>query len=316
MSNLEFRALYKRYGEVWANRDITVRIDPGVIVGLLGPNGAGKTTLLRQLVGLTRPTAGHVLINGQVVTAGKRWVKETLAYLPQHPLALSDLTVEEAIRSSALLRGQSRTEAEERTEALLDTLDLIPVRRRQVAGLSGGEHRLVGIASVVVAPTPIIALDEPTNELDPLMRHRVWDLIQNLRRPDRVVLLVSHNVLEAERVLDRVLIMSQGQIRHDGTPGALRENSGDFLRVSVTVGRDPKHLEDDLRDSNAVDFGHHGLIVEFTAPRAHTLELLAKWLHEPGLVESVAVNEPSLEDAYLALRQRWNDDTPKQGGHS
>ena len=301
MTDLVFQGLSKRFGSVWANRNISLTVKPGTIVGLLGPNGAGKTTLLRQLVGLSRPTSGHIAIGGRTVVAGKSWVKETIAYLPQHPLALSDLTVEEAIRSSALLRGQSHDEAKRNTEQLLEFLILRPLRHRQVAGLSGGEHRLVGIASVVVAPTPILALDEPTNELDPLMRRRVWDFIERLRDPDRIVLLVSHNVLEAERVLDRVLIMTQGQIRHDDHPRALRGEAGDFLTVSVTAAHDVTRLADDVGPvSDRIHI--HAPTLEFTAPRAAALTLLARWLAESGLIVSVSVNEPSLEDAYLALR--------------
>ncbi|MCL5115891.1 MAG: ABC transporter ATP-binding protein [Firmicutes bacterium] len=302
--NLEFDHLSKRYGDTWANHDINLVIEPGSIVGLLGPNGAGKTTLLRQLVGLTRPTEGQVRLGGRTVAPGKRWVKELIAYLPQHPLALGDLTVQEAIRSSALLRGQSRRDADQNTETLLTRLNLSSLRNRQVAGLSGGEHRLVGIASVLVAPTPIVALDEPTNELDPLMRHRVWQLIEKLREPARIILLVSHNVLEAERVLDRVLIMNDGRIRHDGGPLSLRQNVGDFLKVSVTAGVAPERLEDDVQ-AITTEFQRHETAVEFTASRLEALKLLAQWLGEPGLVASVSVHEPSLEDAYLALRQQW-----------
>ncbi len=311
MTVLEFDQLSKRYGDVWANQDISVQIDPGSIVGLLGPNGAGKTTLLRQLVGLTRPTTGKVRIGDRLVVPGKRWVKETISYLPQHPLALGDLTVEEAIRCSALLRGQSWRDADAHTQALLEMLDLAPLRRRQVAELSGGEHRLVGIASVVVAPTPIVALDEPTNELDPLMRHRIWDFIQNLRHPHRIILLVSHNVLEAEHVLDRVLIMSHGRIRHDGSPQSLRQDAGDFLKVTVTAGHHPQRLEEDLASLGA-EIRRHGLLVEFTAPRVEALALLAKWLADPGLVDGVTVHAPSLEDAYLTLRQQWSGGTSSE----
>ncbi|NMP24562.1 ABC transporter ATP-binding protein [Sulfobacillus harzensis] len=307
--DLEFQGLSKRFGSVWANRDISLTVKPGTIVGLLGPNGAGKTTLLRQLVGLTRSTSGQIVIGGRTVVAGKQWVKETIAYLPQHPLALGDLTVEEAIRSSALLRGQPRQDASRNTEQLLEAFDLQALRHRQVAGLSGGEHRLVGIASVVVAPTPVLALDEPTNELDPLMRRRVWDFIDRLRNPDRIVLLVSHNVLEAERVLDRVLIMSHGQIRHDGHPHDLRGNAGDILTVSVTAPHDATRLAHDMGSITDRIYVHPPTL-EFTAPRPEALTLLAAWLAEPGLISSVSVNEPSLEDAYLALRDSSEENTP------
>ena len=136
--HLEFEHLSKRFGSTWANYDINLPFEPGTIAGLLGPNGAGKTTLLRQLVGLSRPTSGHIAVNGRPVVAGKRWVKDFIAYLPQHPLALGDLTVEEAIRSSALLRGQTWSQAQSHTQTLLEMLDLTRLRHRQVNQLSGG----------------------------------------------------------------------------------------------------------------------------------------------------------------------------------
>lgn len=176
------------------------------------------------------------------------------------------------------------------------------------------EHRLVGIASVVVAPTPIIALDEPTNELDPLMRHRIWEIIENLRHPDRIILLVSHNMLEAERVLDRVLIMHHGRIRHDGTPLSLRQEAGDFLKVTVRFAAGSSHLPRLKQDLIGLHESHGGpivwkeMMVEFTAPRAKTLNLLALWLADTALITSIEVNEPTLEDAYLALRQGWSTD--------
>ncbi len=308
---LKFEHISKRFGSTWANSDITLQFEPGTIVGLLGPNGAGKTTLLRQLVGLSRPTSGHIAVNGRTVIAGRRWVKDFIAYLPQHPLALGDLTVEEAIRSSALLRGQTWSHAQIQAQSLLEMLDLSPIRRRQVSQLSGGEHRLVGIASVVVAPTPIIALDEPTNELDPLMRHRIWEVIANLRHPERIILLVSHNMLEAERVLDRVLVMHHGHIRHDSTPLSLRQEAGGFLKVTVCFsGASPElpRVKQELIRLHELHGGHftwNGLTAQFTAPRGKALNLLALWFADTGLISSVEVNEPTLEDTYLALRQGW-----------
>lgn len=299
--DIQFHGVAKRFGSVWANRDITMDLQPETIVGLLGPNGAGKTAPLRQLVGLVRPTAGYITIGGRVVSPGRPWLKEIIAYLPQHPLALGDLTIEEAIRSSALLRGQRRRQADHNTEVLLESFGLRPLRRRQLVGLSGGEHRLAGIASVVVAPTPILVLDEPTNEFDPLMRRRVWSAIEGLRSSERVILMVSHNVLEAERILDRVLIMSHGSIRHDGSPTGLGERAGELITVSLTTTRDIEVLADSaLSISDHVDIRPSSL--EFTAPRTAALPWLARWLPEPGRVSRVSVTEPTLEDAYLALR--------------
>ncbi|MCY0865394.1 MAG: ABC transporter ATP-binding protein [Sulfobacillus sp.] len=309
---VSFDQVTKRYGSTWANRDITVSFAPGQIVGILGPNGAGKTTLLRQLVGLTRPTSGTIRVFDRPVRPGRRWLKNLIAYLPQHPLALGDLTVEEAILTSARLRGHPLADAQQQTRTLLEDLDLADIRTRLVGSLSGGEHRLAGIASALAAPTPIMALDEPTNELDPLMRRRVWDLIQALKSPDRLILLVSHNILEAERVLDRVVILHQGTVHYDGSPAALRYDAGDVLTVTITVSNPALDVIRDLADHHLV-WERQNHTYSFTAPRPVALDLLAHWLRQSGHIASVTVNEPTLEDAYLVLRQKWAPESSSEG---
>jgi len=309
---VEFQQVSKRYGVTWANHNISATFTPGQIVGILGPNGAGKTTLLRQLVGLTRPTSGAIRVFGRPVRPGQRWVKNLIAYLPQHPLALGDLTVEEAILTSAQLRGHALADAARETRSLLEALDLTSIRTRLVGSLSGGEHRLAGIASALAAPTPIMALDEPTNELDPLMRRRVWDLIQALKSPERLILLVSHNILEAERVLDRVMILHQGTVHYDGSPSALRQAAGDVLTVAVTLADPALDVSRDLAEQH-LSWERQNQTISFTAPRPLALRLLAHWLEQSGYLASVTVNEPSLEDAYLVLRQQWSlDSSPER----
>ena len=303
---LSFVHVSKQYGAFWANRDITLELPFGQIVGVLGPNGAGKSTLLRQLVGLSQPTVGKILVGKRPIQLGKRWVHEMISYLPQHPLAINDLTVEEAIRSTALLRGYSPSIARSRALELIQTLDLARLRHRQIASLSGGEHRLVGIASVLVAPTPIIALDEPSNELDPLMRRRVWHLLTGLRHPDRLLLLVSHNVLEAEQVLDTVIIMTQGRVTHQGSPDALRGKIGDVLAITVQSDAMGQELiASELRSASVAITDVSPGLVEFTAARVVALTLLGQWLQQPGLIQSVHVSKPSLEDVYLRIRDQW-----------
>jgi ABC-2 type transport system ATP-binding protein len=306
LSPLSFVHVSKQFGNFWANRDITLELPFGQIVGILGPNGAGKSTLLRQLVGLSRPTVGKILVGKRLIQHGKRWVHEIISYLPQHPLAINDLTVEEAIRSTALLRGYSPTIARSRTLELIQTLDLTNLRQRQIASLSGGEHRLVGIASVLVAPTPIIALDEPSNELDPLMRRRVWHLLSDLRHSNRLLLLVSHNVLEAEHVLDTVIIMTQGRVTHQGSPDSLRRQIGDVLAISVRSDiAGQEYIVSDLHSADVATSEVSPGLVEFTAARVPALTLLGRWLHQPGFIQSVYVSKPSLEDVYLKIRDQW-----------
>ncbi|RIV21700.1 ABC transporter ATP-binding protein [Alicyclobacillaceae bacterium I2511] len=317
-SFLTFNQVSKQYrtGQ-WANRGITLSFPAGQIVGILGPNGAGKTTLLRMLVGLLKPTAGDIRLSDRVIHPGQRWVQEMITYLPQHPLALSDLKVEEAIRYSALLRGVQPEVARERTEELLRDFDLSSMRSRLVSQLSGGESRLVSVASVLVAPTPVVALDEPTNELDPLMRKQVWERIGNLRSENRLVLLVSHNVLEAETVLDYVVILAEGQVVRSGSPQTIRDEVGRFTTIVLSV---KAHVQEWVAKVAGV-VGERpevdGAVLTLHVAQSEAVQRLTTILRG-GLaeeIESIQVSEPSLEEMYLRIRDQLHTPDLQRGAN-
>jgi ABC-2 type transport system ATP-binding protein len=289
-------------GRVRANDEISFDLDAGEVVGILGPNGAGKSTLLRQVVGLMRPTSGSAALRGRPISPGAGWLRRQVAYLPQHPLALLDLTVFEAVWTTAVLRGQPPAEARARSLHLLDILGLLPFRDRLVARLSGGEHRLVTIAVAIVSPTPLMCLDEPSNELDPLMRRLVWDLVGELRQPGRLILLVSHNVLEAEAVLDRVLILHRGRIFASGTPDTLREEEGSGVWLEVRYRGEAGALGGLEKPVGTAGDGVHR--VRWRLPRPEAERRLTDILSQPNGAHllDVHLREPSLEELYLSYR--------------
>ena len=289
-------------GGVRANDGITFDLAGGQTVGILGPNGAGKSTLLRQIVGLARPTAGGIELRGRSVTPRARWLREQVAYLPQHPLALLDLTVFEAVWTTAALRGHAPRSARARALEVLEALGLTDLRDRLVANLSGGEHRLVTIAAAVVAPTPLMALDEPSNELDPLMRRRVWALIGGLRHPERLILLVSHNVLEAEAAVDRVLILHRGRVFAEGTPDALRRERGSGVWLEIRYTGGPELLGHTGAAAGADGQDVHRL--RWWLPRPEAERRLAALLDDGRRRRLLDINlrEPTLEELYLSYR--------------
>src|SRR5437588_4830940 len=219
------RDLVKTYkaGRVRANDGLSFDITPGEIFGLLGPNGAGKTTLVGQLTGLLRPDAGTLLLYGQDITRDSRLATEVVAVLTQLPLPLDDLTTEEAVVLTGHLRGLSRRAARQAGTALIERLGLGRCRSKRLGALSGGQKRLASLATALIGDRPVLVLDEPTNELDPANRRMVWDLLIELkRRHGRTIILVTHSVLEAERVIERVGIINHGRIMALGTPGELK----------------------------------------------------------------------------------------------
>ncbi len=231
--------LVKSYsGGVVANDGISVQIREGEIFGLLGPNGAGKTTLLRQLMGLLAPTSGSIRLFGEEVTlpGGSERVTQLVSYATQRAGALADLNAVEALTITGHLRGMERTEAARQAAGLVEEFGLGRLQRRPLRKLSGGEQRLVGFCMALMADRRVIIFDEPTNDLDPTHRRQVWDKIMVVNRElGTTVILVTHNVVEAEKVLERVGIINEGKVMALGTVGELKSRVDQRVRVEFRM---------------------------------------------------------------------------------
>lgn len=220
--------------EVRATDDVGLDIRRGEIFGLLGPNGAGKTTLVRQLTGLMRPDRGSVEILGHDIVRHPDRASRILAYLGQESSALDELTVSLAAETTGRLRGLEVRRARAERDAVLEELGLTPIAGRPLRRLSGGQRRLACFASALVGERPLLVLDEPTTAMDPVARRAVWSAVDR-RRAERgtTVLLVTHNVIEAETVLDRVAVLDQGRVIACDTPTGLKEQVAGEVRVDL-----------------------------------------------------------------------------------
>jgi ABC-type multidrug transport system ATPase subunit len=217
-----------------ANDGITLAVRRGEVYGLLGPNGAGKSTFVQQVLGLVRPTSGQVRVFGVDAARRPDSVKRLIGYMPQTAFAMRDLLTEEALYFTARLKGLSHAHAVAQRAELLRTFELEEVRRQAISTLSGGMQRSVGFAMALLGNPPLLLLDEPTNDLDPLRRRAVWEAIRNAVTHDGAAcLLVTHNVLEAEHVVDRVALIDAGRVVAEGTPGALKARLGEAIRLEV-----------------------------------------------------------------------------------
>lgn len=235
--SIDVQGLTKRYkGGKIANDNLTLQVQRGQIFGLLGPNGAGKTTLVLQLLGLLAPTWGEIILEGVDVVRHPDRVKTFSSLMPQTRVAMRNLEVWRALYITGRLRGQDAGQARRQTETLLDRLDLGKERDTYLDRLSGGMMRVASFAMALMGDPRVIVLDEPTNELDPVRRRVVWDMVADLNREQRVTcLLVTHNVLEAERVIERVAMIDGGRVVAVGTPGELKNRLSDEVRLEIVL---------------------------------------------------------------------------------
>ncbi len=211
---------------------VSLAIEQGEVVGLLGPNGAGKTTTFYMLVGLARPDAGRVLLNGDDITDLPMYLRARsgLSYLPQEPSVFRKLTVEENLLAVLETLPLTPEQQVDRLEELLAQMGLERLRQNQAYTLSGGERRRLEIARSLVLQPSFVLLDEPFAGIDPLTVEDLHKIIAHLREAGIGVLITDHNVRETLRVTDRAYIINEGKIFRTGTPAELSADA-DVRRV-------------------------------------------------------------------------------------
>ena len=223
---IEARGLHKRFGAITAVDDVSFRADDGVVTGLLGPNGAGKTTTLRMLTTLIAPDRGTALVDGEDVAKDPLAARRRIGVLPDARGLYPRLTAREHIRYYAELHGLRGAALEQRTNAMLDLLEMQPLADRRVEGFSSGERTKVALARALVHEPRNVLLDEPTNGLDVMSTRAVRELIRRLRGEGRCVVFCSHVMQEVSALCDRIVVVSRGLVVADGTPDELLARAG------------------------------------------------------------------------------------------
>jgi ABC-2 type transport system ATP-binding protein len=206
---IDFSHVSKDYGAVRALDDVSFAVKRGEVVALLGPNGAGKTTAIEIVLGLRRPTSGRASVNG------------TIGATPQSTGFPDVLRVREVLAFAAehYARGAG-------VDATLNAFDLGNLARKRIGDLSGGQQRRLAIALAFVGDPDIAVLDEPTTGLDIEARRGVWEQLRAEERPERTVLFTTHYLEEAQALASRIIVVTAGRIRFDGTPAEFAATLG------------------------------------------------------------------------------------------
>ena len=202
----------KVFGEVRAVDKISFEIFRGEVFGLLGKNGAGKTTTIKMLTLQLKPTAGEIFFEERPIIGNEIFIKSLLGVVPQHLNFDQDLTVEENLELHARLHHLKKSARLERIDELLKFVELERVRKSFVRELSGGMKRRLLIIRALIHRPKILFLDEPTVALDPQVRHKIWELIENLKAQGITIVLTTHYIEEAENLCDRVAILNRGRL--------------------------------------------------------------------------------------------------------
>ena len=222
-SGLEVRSIAKSYDKRTVLRDVSMAVHRGEVVGLLGPNGAGKTTSFYSVMGLVKPDAGRIYLDGADITGLPMYRRAILGlgYLPQETSIFRGLTVEGNILSVLEISEPDEDARMEKLDRLLDEFGLTRLRSAPAMALSGGERRRCEIARALAAAPSIMLLDEPFAGIDPISISDIRDLVKDLKQRDIGVLITDHNVRETLDIVDRACIIYDGTVLFEGTPQAL-----------------------------------------------------------------------------------------------
>jgi ABC-2 type transport system ATP-binding protein len=199
-----------------ALNDVTLRVEPGCVLGLLGPNGAGKTTLLRLVLGLHRPTAGWVKVFGRFMTANAADLRRRIGYIPTNPQFPRHLTPISYLDYMARLFGLPRDVRKPRLASLIRAVDLLEASGQRIAGFSNGMTARLAVATSLINEPDLLVWDEPTHGLDPEARRSMLELIKSLSR-EKTLIVSSHNLSDIDEVCNHAAVLSRGQLIFSGS---------------------------------------------------------------------------------------------------
>ncbi len=289
--------LSKRYGSLLAVDTISFSVRRGEVFGFLGPNGAGKTTTMKMIQCISPKTSGRLTVFDMDVDTHPREIKRMLGVLPQETNLDPDFTCYENLTNYARYFEIAKKEAGDRADQLLSFLQLEEKRDVRIEKLSGGMKRRLLLARALINDPQLLILDEPTIGLDPQGRHLIWEKLKALQAEGNTIVLTTHYLEEAERLCNRLVIMDEGKILVEGSPGDL---------VSNYVGSDILEVEHTAPVIACLDAMHakyeiFGDIVQVQT--AHPREV-AKELFERCNPGRVFARPASLEDVFLKLTGR------------
>jgi ABC-2 type transport system ATP-binding protein len=299
-SILQVENLVKRYGDVEAVRGVSFNVEEGEVFGLLGPNGAGKTSTVEIMEGLRTLDSGRVSVCGLDPQENGQELKHQIGAALQSTSLPDKLRVIEALRLFASFYRRHRN-----PEELLNRFGLEEKRNTFYSQLSGGQKQRLALAMALINDPKVLFFDEPTAGLDPQVRREIYDIIEELRREKKTIVMTTHYIEEAERLCDRVAIVDHGTVIALGTPRELKERSGDKTRLEVRLARrEPQERLKDLEGVSDCRILGDSYILQCQRPPQAIVSLVKHLESQGNELISLEIATPSLEDVFIELTGR------------
>ena len=302
---LSTEGLTKRYGTLTALDHLSLELESGDVFGFIGPNGAGKSTTMKILAGLLAPTAGRAFVLGHDVMHNGQFVRRNVGYMPDSFGVYEDLKVSEYLEFFASAYGLPRTQRKKIVQDVLDLTDLVYKRDAFVDSLSRGMQQRLGLARVLVHDPPILLLDEPASGLDPRARIEIRELLKELQRLGKTILVSSHILSELGEFCNKLGIIERGKLIVSGTIEELMSRARAHPVISIRVADEVERAMAVLKSDPRVDqvdlLGTDELRVTLRDATMHHHFLMEKLIEAQVRLHSVAPHQMKLEDVFLRL---------------
>jgi len=315
---IEIKDLTKKFGNVAAVDHLNLEIQEKEILGLLGPNGAGKTTAILMLTTVIKPTDGTAVVGGYDIRKNPEKVRGLIGVAFQEPKMLWVSTPWDIVNWHAKVCGLSTQERKKRVKEVLESVDMWDARHKTVHALSGGMRKRVEMAKVLIQRPKIAIVDEPAAQIDIVGKHKVWNMLLELRDSGSTIILATNELYEADQLSDRAAIMHKGKLLVCDTPKKLKDSilGGDIIDVQLEKDS-PSGIVEELKGFKQV--------VEIMQLKPTSLRLYLNKVEEviPKImnlflkknipITSIRMSEPSLDDVFAHYTGLTIEEAQKNG---
>jgi len=296
--------LTKRFKDLVAVDHLNLCIEDGEIFGLLGPNGAGKTTIVLMLSTVIKPTEGTAIVGGRDIRENPDDVRKLIGICFQEPKILWVSTPWDVLNWHAKVCGLSTLERKRRVKQVLEDVDMWNARHKKVHGLSGGMRKRVEVAKVLIQKPKIAFIDEPTAQIDVVGKHKIWNMIRELRDEGSTIILATNELYEADVLSDRVGIIHKGKLLVCDIPKTLKDRipGGDIVEVQLEKEATKNTLEE-LKSfqevAEVVTVKPNDLRVYLNNVEEVVPQIMELFLKNGLPIKSIHMSEPSLDDVFV-----------------
>lgn len=296
---LELIGLSKNFGDIRAVDSVSLKVREGEMLGLVGPNGSGKSTLLKMMLGISRPTSGRVLMDGEELTErGWKEIRKRIGYMPERVVFYDNLTGRETVALFARIKGGDPARADD----LLTSVGLADAAGRKVGGYSKGMRQRLNLAQALSNDPDLLVLDEPSSGLDPVGTKEFYAIIDGVRsRKKLTVVLSSHILAEIEDRIDRVAVMKNGLLKAVGSLEELYTSLRLPLKVTLSVNGAGAEMAALLTNAGAMGVAIHGGRLVADVPRADKLRILSTLMARQDGFHDLSIREPNLEEVFFGV---------------